>query len=152
MENSGQDDLIRATSSDQEETPAYLGVTLNREDRTVSFYCKGKKRGKISVSMVDFTLFEDKASAYHACVAHYNKCEIRRVETYNRQYLLTLAWRRVAHFSKTGTRSGPTILTKDLPTKMKTVVLASVIVDEMNTLTNTAAARGWRVIPIDDYF
>jgi hypothetical protein len=35
---------------------------------------------------------------------------------------------------------------------MKTVVLASVIVDEMNTLTNTAAARGWRVIPIDDYF
>ncbi|KAJ4192705.1 hypothetical protein NW755_003852 [Fusarium falciforme] len=152
MKNSGQDDLIRATNPDHEQTPAYLGITLNREDRTVSYYCKGNKRGKISVFMVDFTRFEDKASAYHACVAHYDRCEIRRVETYNRLYLLTLARRRVVHFSKIGTRSGPIILPEDFPTKMKTVVLASAIVDEMNTLTNTTAARGWHVIPIEDHY
>ncbi|KAI8680043.1 hypothetical protein NCS57_00284000 [Fusarium keratoplasticum] len=152
MKNSGQDDLIRSTNSDQDQTPAYLGITLNREDRTVSYYCKGNKRGKMSVSMIDFTRFEDKASAYNACVAHYDKSEIKRVETYNRLYLLTLARRRVVHFSKMGTQHGPIIPKEDWPTKMKTVVLASTIVDEMNTLTNTVAARGWQVLPIEDHY
>lgn len=152
MKNSGQDDLIRATNSDQDQTPAYLGITLNREDRTVSYYCKGNKRGKMSVSMIDFTRFGDKASAYNACIAHYDKSEIRRVETYNRLYLLTLARRRVVHFSKMGTQHEPIILKEDRPTKIKTVVLASTIVDEMNTLTNTVAARGWQVLPVEDHF
>ncbi|RTE76848.1 hypothetical protein BHE90_008680 [Fusarium euwallaceae] len=117
------------TVAEQSAGRAYLGLTINPSDRSITWSFKGEK-GPIDPSLVHYDLYEDKASAYRACIANYDNSEIRRVETYNREYLLTLARRRVAHFSTTGTQPIPHIRPEDTPTKVEKIVLASMIFDQ----------------------
>ncbi|RSL85470.1 hypothetical protein CEP51_003326 [Fusarium floridanum] len=139
------------TVAEQSTGRAYLGLTINPSDRSITWSFKGEK-GPIDPSLVHYDLYEDKASAYRACIANYDNSEIRRVETYNREYLLTLARRRVAHFSTTGTQPIPHIRHEDKPTKVEKIVLASVIVNENNMFMSTVAAGGWAIRRIEDDF
>ncbi|KAM0426242.1 hypothetical protein ACHAPT_008594 [Fusarium lateritium] len=132
MRQLGRDNAERAIIASQEGQPAYLGLALNPGEESFSWFHEDKRGKAISPALVDYTLFEDKASAYRACMESYDSREVERVEGYNRNYLIALARRRVVHFSETGTRTVPEIRPEDRPTKMETVLLASPFLPRMN--------------------
>lgn len=129
------------TVAGQDHGPAYLGLTINPDDRSITWLFKGEE-GPINPSLVRYDLYEDKASAYAACISNYDANEIRRVEGYNREYLITQARRLVARFSTTGTLPFGLTHRRGQPIKVETIVLASAILNESLTFLTTIAASG----------
>ncbi|KAI8723853.1 hypothetical protein NCS52_00242100 [Fusarium sp. LHS14.1] len=135
----------------QDNGPAYLGLSINPDDRSITWLFKGEE-GPIDPSMIDYNLYEDKASAYAACISNYDANEIGRIESYNREYLLTQARRHVVRFSTTSTQPLGLIHLGGLPTKVETIVLASAIVNENIAFLSTVAASGQLICRIEDDF
>lgn len=157
-----QDEVSQTSLSGLQGATAYLGLEIGY--RSITWIGKykskrknkgkenGQEEGPIDPSMINYNLHEDEASAFRACIANYDNSEIRRVEAYNREYLLTLARRRVAHFSENGTREPPVIRAEDYPTKVEPLVLASVALNEVNTFTSALAVGGLPIGRIEDDF
>ncbi|KAI8723852.1 hypothetical protein NCS52_00242000 [Fusarium sp. LHS14.1] len=70
--------------------PAYIGITLNLHGRGINFYAKDKYNGYINPMKIRFTHYEDEEAAHRACIAHYDRSVLNRVEGYNRTYLIAL--------------------------------------------------------------
>ncbi|KAL6352907.1 hypothetical protein LRP88_13382 [Fusarium phalaenopsidis] len=66
------------TVADKSAERAYLGLTINPGDRSITWSFKGEE-GPIDPSLVHYVFYEDKAGAYRACIANYDDSEIRRV-------------------------------------------------------------------------
>ncbi|KAL2692098.1 hypothetical protein Neosp_002503 [[Neocosmospora] mangrovei] len=152
----GQDDVSQTSLSGLQGATAYLGLELGYRPLTwIGKYKSkeaGQEEGPIDPSLINYSLYEDEASAFRACIANYDNSEIRRVEAYNREYLLTLARRRAAHFSETGPQCVPIIRSKDFATKVEPLVLASVALNELNTFTASLAVGGLPIGRIEDDF
>ncbi|KAI8687238.1 hypothetical protein LRP88_13383 [Fusarium phalaenopsidis] len=119
--------------------PAYLGLTLENEERTISWEYRTKHNKYVNPNYFDWNLFDgDRVKAHGACVRDYDSRQLARYDAYSREYLVTLARRRVLRFSETGIRN------EDLPTKVKSVIFTGTYLDEIATVPAVVARDGTR--------
>ncbi|KAL2692097.1 hypothetical protein Neosp_002502 [[Neocosmospora] mangrovei] len=111
--------------------PAYIGITLNLHGQAVNFYAKDKYSNYMNPMKIRFIRYEDEEAAHRACIAHYDRSVLNRVEGYNWTYLVTLGRRRVVRFCAEGMTPIPHIVDADRPTKIRPILLAGDCLDRM---------------------
>ncbi|KAJ4192706.1 hypothetical protein NW755_003853 [Fusarium falciforme] len=101
------------------------------EERSISWEYRTTRNKYVSPNYFDWNLFGGNwVKAHGACVRNYDSRQLVRHDAYNREYLVTLARRRVLRFSETEPRINPDIRSEDRPTKVKTVLLAGTYLDK----------------------